>query len=79
MNDGADRTPVSDVREARSLFPATDNAAYFNTAAVGLASRALVAAYRSYVDDWAETGLDYFPGRGRGRKRKDFGSCPDWC
>ena len=47
--------------------------AYFNTAAVGLASRALVAAYRSFIDDWAETGLDYVRRRGGGRERKELG------
>jgi selenocysteine lyase/cysteine desulfurase len=52
-------TSATDVREARGLFPATETMAYFNTAAVGLASRALVAAYRSFIDDWAESGLDY--------------------
>ena len=59
-------TPATDVREARSLFPATETMAYFNTAAVGLASRALVAAYRSFIDDWAETGLDYVRGEAAG-------------
>jgi hypothetical protein len=50
---------IGDIREARHLFPATEKAAYFNTAAVGLASRALAAAYRRCVDDWTENGLDY--------------------
>jgi selenocysteine lyase/cysteine desulfurase len=44
------------------LFPATDYAAYFNTAAVGLASRPLAAAYHDYVDQWTATGLDYVRG-----------------
>ena len=43
----------ADVRHARELFPATSHASYFNTAAVGLASRTLVAAYHEYVDQWA--------------------------
>ena len=34
-------TPIPDVTEARRLFPATADRAYFNTAAVGLASRQL--------------------------------------
>ncbi len=51
-----------DVREARRWFPATDRVAYFNTAAVGLASRVLVEAYRRYIDEWAATGLDYAQG-----------------
>jgi cysteine desulfurase/selenocysteine lyase len=63
-------TPATDVREARSLFPATETMAYFNTAAVGLASRALVAAYRSYIDDWSETGLDYVRGEAAGESAR---------
>jgi selenocysteine lyase/cysteine desulfurase len=66
----ADSGPIGDVREARSLFPATDNAAYLNTAAVGLASRALVGAYYSYIDDWAETGLDYARGEAAGESAR---------
>ena len=53
---------VTDVTEARRLFPATDAAAYFNTAAVGLASRAVAAAYHRYVDEWTERGLDWVRG-----------------
>jgi hypothetical protein len=55
-------TPTADIREARRLFPATANRAYFNTAAVGLASGRLAAAYHGFVDDWASVGLDS-PGR----------------
>lgn len=51
-----------DVREARTLFPATDGSAYFNTAAVGLASEALTAAYHRYVDEWSKSGLDFDQG-----------------
>lgn len=51
--------PVVDVREARSLFPATATYAYLNTAAVGLASRALRSCYHRFVDEWSESGLDY--------------------
>jgi cysteine desulfurase/selenocysteine lyase len=51
-----------DVREARRLFAATERVAYFNTAAVGLASRMLVEAYRAYIDEWAATGLDFVRG-----------------
>jgi predicted small integral membrane protein len=39
--------PVDDIREARRLFPATAQAAYFNTAVVGLASDMLVAPARA--------------------------------
>jgi cysteine desulfurase / selenocysteine lyase len=51
-----------DIREARSLFPATTRVAYFNTAAVGLASRPVVDAYRDFVAEWAEEGLNYVRG-----------------
>jgi cysteine desulfurase/selenocysteine lyase len=49
----------SDIRDARSLFPATAKLAYFNTAAVGLASRRLANTYHEFVDEWAVAGLDY--------------------
>jgi cysteine desulfurase / selenocysteine lyase len=70
MNSQAGPGPVSDVRGARSLFPATEKAAYFNTAAVGLASRTLVAAYHSYVDDWTEAALDYVRGEAAGESAR---------
>ena len=50
---------MPDIREARTLFPATERLAYFNTATVGLASQALAAAYHGFVDDWTASGLDY--------------------
>ena len=54
---------VVDVRDARALFPATTaGLAYFNTAAVGLASRATTSALKRYVNDWSESGLDYVRG-----------------
>src|SRR3954465_2397712 len=56
----------SELREARTLFPATERLAYFNTAAVGLASRVLVNAYREYIDEWAASGPDYAGGVGAG-------------
>jgi selenocysteine lyase/cysteine desulfurase len=52
-------TGIADVREGRRQFPATAARAYFNTAAVGLASRRLADAYHTFVDEWAATGLDY--------------------
>jgi cysteine desulfurase / selenocysteine lyase len=58
--------PRRDVREARGLFPATEQGAYFNTAAVGLASRALVGAYRDCIDDWSASGFDYLRGEAAG-------------
>lgn len=51
--------PDVDIRSAHKLFPATEHQAYFNTAAVGLASSAVAAAYHSFVDEWTRDGLDY--------------------
>ena len=59
MTDDADAGSIRDVRSARREFPATEKLAYFNTAAVSLASRALITAYRSYVDEWTEHALDF--------------------
>ena len=50
------------IEDARRLFPATETYAYFDTAAVGLASRTQIAAVHDYVDDWAEHGLDWVRG-----------------
>ncbi len=60
----SDREPASvvDVREARKLFPATAASAYFNTAAVGLASLGLTAAFHRFIDEWSASGLDYVRG-----------------
>jgi selenocysteine lyase/cysteine desulfurase len=55
----ADVTDVTDITEARRLFPATTGRAYFNTAAVGLASRRLADTYHAVVDEWATRGLDW--------------------
>ena len=52
-------TGGTDVTEARRLFPATAGRAYFNTAAVGLASRRLAEAYHAAVDAWAAHGFDW--------------------
>ena len=51
--------PDVDIRSARDLFPATEHQAYFNTAAVGLASSAVAATYHAYVEEWTRDGLDY--------------------
>jgi selenocysteine lyase/cysteine desulfurase len=56
----------ADVRDARRLFPATSKAAYFNTAAVGLASTALIEACHELVDDWTRGALDYARGEAAG-------------
>jgi selenocysteine lyase/cysteine desulfurase len=49
----------ADVRTARDLFPPTRDLAYFDTAAVGLASQTLARAVRDLVDEWTESALDY--------------------
>ena len=54
--------PVTDVTEARHLFPATADRCYFNTAAVGLASHALARTYHDAVDEWVTDGLDFVRG-----------------
>ena len=54
--------PVTDVTEARLLFPATADRCYFNTAAVGLASDALARTYHEAIDDWVTDGLDFARG-----------------
>jgi selenocysteine lyase/cysteine desulfurase len=53
---------VPDITEARRLFPATAGRAYFNTAAVGLASTLLAETYRAAVDEWVARGLDWTAG-----------------
>lgn len=58
-----EKIATSDVTEARRLFPATDTTAYFNTAAVGLASSAVAAACHQYIDEWTELGLDWVRGK----------------
>ena len=70
MNAPVGSDSVGDVRAARGLFPATDQAAYFNTAAVGLASRTLVSAYHSYVEEWTDRGLDYVRGEAAGESAR---------
>ena len=70
MTDNPDPGSRLDIRGARSLFPATGKLAYFNTAAVGLASHALIAAYRSFVDEWAESALDYVRGEAAGESAR---------
>ena len=52
----------ADVSEARRLFPATANMAYFNTAAVGLTSSAAAAASHGYIDEWTRSGPDWVRG-----------------
>src|SRR5580765_7238584 len=66
MQRPADGESLGDVREARKLFPATETSAYFNTAAVGLASTALASAYHDFVNEWTQKGLDYVRGEAAG-------------
>ncbi len=60
----SDASTAGDITQARKSFPATHTTAYFNTAAVGLASSALSAAYHQYIDEWTERGLDSTEGYG---------------
>lgn len=62
MTDPVPAAQVADICDARRLFPATAGRAYFNTAAVGLASRRLAGTYHEFIDEWAATGLDYSRG-----------------
>ncbi len=62
MTDPEPAAPTTDVTEARRLFPATADRAYFNTAAVGLASRRVAQTYHDVVDEWATHGLDFAQG-----------------
>ena len=62
MTDPVPAAQVADICDARRLFPATAGLAYFNTAAVGLASRRLAGTYHEFIDEWAAAGLDYSRG-----------------
>jgi selenocysteine lyase/cysteine desulfurase len=53
---------VPDIRVAPDLFPATARCAFFNTAAVGLASRRLADSYRELIDEWVAVGFDFVRG-----------------
>ena len=59
-----------DIRQARELYPATRDLAYFNTATVGLASRQLIAAYRECIDAWERKGFDYARGEIAGERAR---------
>jgi selenocysteine lyase/cysteine desulfurase len=59
MAEAEEGSLTVDVRDARSLFPAAEEAAYFNTAAVSLASTALIDAGRREVEGWSDTALDF--------------------
>jgi len=50
---------AGDIRDARLLYPATEEWVYFNTAAVGLASRAVADALSTFVSEWMANGLDF--------------------
>jgi cysteine desulfurase / selenocysteine lyase len=62
VTDPVPAAQVADICDARRLFPATADRAYFNTAAVGLASRQLAGTYHEFIDEWAAAGLDYSRG-----------------
>ncbi len=70
MNRPETGLPRPEVHTARELFPATAQIAYFNTAAVGLASRALLAACHAYVDERADGGIDYVRGEAAGDRAR---------
>jgi hypothetical protein len=63
------------IGNARRLFPATAGRAYFNTAAVGLASRQLAEAYHAFIDEWAAGGRAARAG-GRAASRPTASSDP---
>ena len=62
MTDPVPAAQAAGICDARGLFPATAGRAYFNTAAVGLASRRLADAYHDFIDEWTAAGLDYSRG-----------------
>lgn len=62
MTDTEPSGRVPDIRVARDLFPATARCAFFNTAAVGLASRRLADSYRELIDEWVAVGFDFVRG-----------------
>jgi selenocysteine lyase/cysteine desulfurase len=68
----SEAAPMSrpDVRDARRSYPATESRAYFNTAAVGLASADLADAYHGCVDEWTSNGLDYARGEAAGESAR---------
>ena len=62
MTDPVPAGQAAGIGDARRLFPATAGRAYFNTAAVGLASRRLADTYHQFIDEWTATGFDYSRG-----------------
>jgi selenocysteine lyase/cysteine desulfurase len=47
------------MQRAREEFPVLEDRAYLNTAAVALGSRRLAATYRTFIDEWTASGLDF--------------------
>ena len=62
VTDPVPAARTAGIRDARRLFPATAGQVYFNTAAVGLASRRLADTYHEFIDEWTATGFDYSRG-----------------
>ena len=62
MTDPVLAAQAAGIGDARRLFPATASRAYFNTAAVGLASLRLADTYHQFIDEWTATGFDYSRG-----------------
>ena len=62
------------VDQVRGLFPATADRAYFNTAAVGLASRPMSQRLDQLVDEWASMGYDFTGGERDVDEARDSGA-----
>ena len=78
MSGRAEGASIGDVREARRLFPATDQLGLLQHGGGGSGEPdAVVAAYHRYIDEWAATRSRLRPRRGCGRARTDRGGRPD--
>jgi cysteine desulfurase / selenocysteine lyase len=62
VTDPIPAAPAAGICDARRLFPATADRSYFNTAAVGLASRRLADTYHEVIDEWTANGPDFSVG-----------------
>jgi cysteine desulfurase / selenocysteine lyase len=62
VTDPIPAAQATSICDARRLFPATADRAYFNTAAVGLASRRLADTYHEVIDEWTADGPDFSVG-----------------
>jgi cysteine desulfurase / selenocysteine lyase len=62
VTDPIPAAQTAGICDARRLFPATADRSYFNTAAVGLASRRLADTYHEVIDEWTANGPDFSVG-----------------